>query len=396
MPVAAPPEPKPSRAKRRKRERAPVRGVARFWQRISDGLEAQQLWKQFHSDAHAGYEHYRREVDWEPREGERRVRRAVRIARELSWAVLSKLTPARRVLLLLAIGMSWVGAITLELRGTEFSLDLRGVGFLLLLLLLGLELADRVIMKRDLEIAREIQHWLVPEHPPSIPGLDIAFTTRPANTVAGDFYDAFLRGPGETRLLIAVADVAGKSVPAALLMATFQAGLHACAHDRGGPLDIVQRLNQLSCARSLEGRRFTTAFLAELDLESRSLHYVNAGHNAPVLRRASGANERLELGGLPLGIDPGAAYELGSTHVGDGDFLFVFTDGLVEAMDASNTDYGDPRLLEALGALRAENATNTIRILIEGVDRFTAGVRQYDDITCLALRVAPGAAEAGR
>ena len=397
MPLAAPPEPKPEpkqkpkpkpiRADRRRRLVPPIGAVHRFWQRVSEGLEAQQLWEQFHSEAHASYELYRKEVDWAPREKERGFVRSLRITKELFWAVLSKLSPARRVLLLLALGMSWFGALSVTFRDVSFSFDVRVLGFFMLLLLLGLELADRVTMKRDLEIAREIQHWLVPESPPRVPGLDIAFTTRPANTVAGDYYDAFFRDSSEKRLLIAVADVAGKSVPAAILMATFQAGLHSCAYDREGPVEIAERLNHLACARSLEGRRFTTAFLADLDLGSRSLQYVNAGHNAPVLRRASGAWERLERGGLPLGIDPSARYESGSTRLVNGDLLFIFTDGLVEAMDAAKTEYGDSRMIEALDALRGESAAGTIRALVERVERFAAGMRQYDDITCLAVRV---------
>ena len=393
MPVAAPPEPeqkaKPRVARTRPRKRLvrPIQAVHRFWQRVSEGLEAQQLWEQFHSEAHASYELYRKEVDWAPREKERGFVRSVRLTKELFWAVLSKLSPARRVLLLLALALSFFGALSVTIGDKSISLDLRGLGFFVVLLLLGLELADRVTMKRDLEIAREIQHWLVPESPPRVPGIDIAFTTRPANTVAGDYYDAFFRDSGEKRLLLAVADVAGKSVPAAILMAPFQAGLHSCAYDREGPLEIAERLNQLACARSLEGRRFTTAFLADLDLESLTLRYVNAGHNAPVLRRASGVCERLDRGGLPLGIDPAARYESGSARLATGDLLFIFTDGLVEAMDRSNGEYGDSRMIEALETLRGENAAGTIRASIERVERFAAGMRQYDDITCLALRI---------
>ena len=154
MPVTTPPESTPTIAGRRGRRRP--RGIRRFWQRVSEGLEVQQLWQQFHSDAHAGYELYSQEVDWERREKERGMARAFRIARELSWAFLSKLTPARRILLLIAIGMSWLGEFSMTFKGSEISFDFRGLGFLVLLFLLGLELADRVTMKRDLQIAREI------------------------------------------------------------------------------------------------------------------------------------------------------------------------------------------------------------------------------------------------
>jgi hypothetical protein len=131
-----------------------------------------------------------------------------------------------------------------------------------LLILLALELADRVTMKRDLEIAREIQGWLMPAAAPQLPGVDIAFVTRPANTVAGDYYDAFLLpqssqadGP---RLLVAVADIAGKSVPAALLMATLQASLRTLAALPGNLSELMERLNRYACSQNLGGRRFTT------------------------------------------------------------------------------------------------------------------------------------------
>ena len=152
---------------------------------------------------------------------------------EFLWAILEKLSPARRVLLL-------VGIVFLIFPGGGFShqgkagavevveFDFHFYGGIVLFILLMLEVSDRVVMKRDLEIARDIQSWLLPATPPQVPGLAIAFATRPANTVAGDYYDVFARpatASGETRFLLAVADVAGKSIPAALLMATFQASL---------------------------------------------------------------------------------------------------------------------------------------------------------------------------
>src|SRR5712692_5260962 len=196
-----------------------------FWQRVTEGLQLEDLWTQFKSEARASYGFYSQDVDWEAVNRATQWQRPFYIARALFWALILKLSPARRVLLLLAIAM-------LLFSGMNVRRDFGILGTLTLFLLLVLELADRVTMKRDLVIAREIQQWLVPEAPPAVPGVDIAFATRPANTVAGDYYDAFLRplpsrDSGSQPLLIAVADVAGKSVPAALLMATFQASLRA-------------------------------------------------------------------------------------------------------------------------------------------------------------------------
>ena len=160
--------------------------------------------------------------------------------------------------------------------------DLRLWGGLLMFFLLILEVADRVVMKRDLQIAREIQMWLLPVNPPPVPGMEIAFATRPANTVAGDYYDVFPRpasASANQSYLIAVADVAGKSIPAALLMATFQASLKTLSATPSSLPELVESMNRYACSNSQGGLRFTTAFLAEYEPATRTLTYINAGHN---------------------------------------------------------------------------------------------------------------------
>src|ERR1700683_4169097 len=127
-------------------------------------------------------------------------------------------------------------------------------------------------MKRDVEIAREIQRWLVPRRAPDVPGVDIAFATRPAKTIGGDYFDVFRRA-ADGPLLMAVADVSGKSVPAAMLMATFQGSLRALAGASGTPAEFGRGLNRQVCANSQNGR-FTTAFLAELDPATGALRYL--------------------------------------------------------------------------------------------------------------------------
>ena len=260
-----------------------------------------------------------------------------------------------------------------------------------LLFLLALELADRVTMKRDLEIAREIQHWLVPTVPPQVPGVEIAFISRPANTVGGDYYDAFMRAspgckPDSKRLVVVVADVAGKSVPAALLMATFQASLRTLAEANTSLSELVEGLNRYACAHSLDGRRFTTAFFGELDPETGAFSYVRAGHNAPLLRRASGGLERLETGDLPLGISSDAHFTCGAVTLGPQDLLVIFTDGLVEAVDDAEQEFGEPRVLDVVTSSGGAGAQGTLKNLLSAVDSFVGHARQHDDITCLLLR----------
>ena len=372
-----------------------VKQASSFWQRVSEGISVQQLWRQFVSEARASYGLYSREVEWEPVKGEPGWKRSWRITRTLFWAMMMKLSPARRVFFLIALVLVFLELFNLHLFGWPRELYI-ALAAGSLLFLLALELADRVTMKRDLEIAKEIQRWLVPSVPPVISGLDIAFTTRPANTVAGDYYDAFLRpAPGATsnpaalpsqRLLLVVADVAGKSVPAALLMATFQASLHTLGTASLALPDLVEALNNYACAHSLGGLRFTTAFLADLEPEARALTYVSAGHNAPILRRASGQIERLEAGGLPLGIARGARHNYGNTTLSSGDLLVIFTDGVVEAHNGSGEEYGEPRLLQLLSPPPASSAGDDLRRLMASVDTFVGTARQHDDITCLVLR----------
>ena len=368
-----------------------------FWGRVTEGLEIEQLWGQFRSEAEASYGLYSKDVDWDAIKTERKKwKRPFLGGWALFQTLLMKLTPARRVLLLVAIFLLIVQPEVHWGRG-DFSFALGGLGALILFVLLALELGDRVTMKRDLEIAREIQQWLVPDHPPRIPGVDIAFATRPQNTVAGDYYDAFTRSaPGSDAdpgpLIIAVADVAGKSVPAALLMATFQASLRALSATPATLDEIVAGLERYARAHSLEGRRFTTAFIAEIDPATREMRFVNAGHNDPILLRASGQIERLSTGGPPFGLplftEQEVAYPSGRVKLQPGDLLFIFTDGVVEAVNDSEEEYGEKRLLPCLNsAPSGAPAAEVLRRVMEDVNSFVGYMRQHDDITCLVLRV---------
>src|SRR5580700_1532624 len=337
-------EPKPSLVQR----------LRAFWARLTEGFQLEQLWGQFKSEAQAGYVLYSKDVDWEAIGREKsKFKRILLSGWALFQAILMKLSPARRVLLVFALLLL---AFHPDVRwgNNEVNFDFVGMAALILFMLLALGLADRVTMKRDLEIAREIQQWLVPSEPPQIPGMDIAFATRPQNTVAGDYYDAFLRplpsnGASKPPLLIAVADVAGKSVPAALLMATFQASLRALAATPASLDDIVAGLERYARAHSLEGLRFTTAFLAEINTETREMCYVNCGHNYPILHRTSGEIERLSIGGPPLGTplftENEISYPSGRIQLQAGDLLFIFTDGVVEAVNETGEEYGEARLL---------------------------------------------------
>ena len=368
-----------------------------FWMRVTNGLELNQLWDQFRTDARASYGLYSREIDATPREGVRRGRHFWGIAKQFFWAILEKLSPARRVLLLLALVlMVFNPEFTWTTQGTAhvIGFDFRLLGGLLMFFLLILEVADRVVMKRDLQIAREIQSWLLPANPPPVPSMEIAFATRPANTVAGDYYDVFPR-PGRASAdpasavqsyLIAVADVAGKSIPAALLMATFQASLKTLSVTPSSLAELVKGMNQYACSNSQGGLRFITAFLAEYEPASHTLTYINAGHNQPILRRKAGLVERLDAGGLPLGIRADATYQTGAVTLEGGDWLLIFTDGVVEAVNEPGIEYGEERLISILNAgTQIAPAKMLSRIMVD-LDFFVGTTLQQDDITCLVIK----------
>ena len=380
----------------RKKQVGAVRQLRNFWERVTEGLAVDQLWGQFKSEAQAGYGLYSHDVDWDSiKREERKWKRPLLAAWALFQAMLMKLSPVRRVLLLIALVFVVVNP---EIRGAhgEVSFNLEGMGALILFVLLALELGDRVTMKRDLEIAREIQQWLVPDHPPVISGVDIAFATRPQNTVAGDYFDAFLRAnpsgdPDPHRLMVAVADVAGKSVPAALLMATFQASLRALSSTPSSLEEIVVGLDRYMRAHSLGGQRFTTAFLAQIDPATREMRYINAGHNDPILRRASGQMERLSMGGVPLGLplftEAENLYSSGRVQLQTGDLLFIFTDGVIEAVNDTGEEYGEARLIPCIENAPSETAAETVKRVMSEVNAFVGYARQHDDITCLVLRL---------
>jgi sigma-B regulation protein RsbU (phosphoserine phosphatase) len=368
--------------------------LRRFWQRVTEGMEVAQLWSQFETDARTSYRLYSRDVAAKTPEGLTRRGHNLYVVKEFFWAVLEKLSPARRVLLLVAL-------IMLVFPSSGFSyhdsgndlhvieLDFHFFGGLLMFLLLMLEIADRVVMKRDLHIAREIQTWLLPGTPPQIPGLAIAYTTRPANTVAGDYYDVFPRPgitPEESRVMFAVADVAGKSIPAAMLMATLQASLKTLSTAQVALPELVANMNKYACSNSQGGLRFTTAFLAEYDAARRTFHYINAGHNNPILRRASGLLERLDVGGLPLGIQPDAKYESASVTLAPGDWLIIFTDGLVEAENARQEEYGETRLLSVINSATASTPDEMLKRLMAELDLFVGQTPQHDDVTCMLIK----------
>jgi sigma-B regulation protein RsbU (phosphoserine phosphatase) len=170
-------------------------------------------------------------------------------------------------------------------------------------------------------------------------------------------------------------------------MATFQASLKTLSATQCSLATLVANVNQYACTNSQGGLRFTTAFIAEFDPATRVLNYINAGHNTPILKRTSGEIERLTNGGLPLGILSETSFETGSLVLQPGDWLVIFTDGLVEAENSARDEYGEPRLLEMLKVDSAVTPDDLLRRIMTDLDAFVGTAPQHDDVTCVLVKV---------
>ena len=353
------------------------------WSRLTAGMEIEELWAQFKTEASESSRLYKQDVSERAGGSEQSWKRPFKIFGTLFWSILKKLSPARRLFLLLTMVLAFLSVIGFHFLFLTQELEF-GLAFVGLLILLVLILGDHISMKRDIEIAREIQRWLVPRRAPDVPGLDVAFAARPAKTIGGDFYDAFRR-PTDGPLLIAVADVSGKSVPAAMLMATFQASLRALGSVSGSLAELVRGLNRQVCANS-RNSRFTTAFLAELDPATGDLIYICAGHNPPILKRDNGGFERLKSDNIPFGIELKEDYKTGATRLEPHDLLVIYTDGVTEARNEEREEFGEARLLTLLQIAGAERSALTLSNIMQNLDEFVGAASQHDDITCMVVR----------
>jgi phosphoserine phosphatase RsbU/P len=237
--------------------------------------------------------------------------------------------------------------------------------------------------QRELEEARLIQRGLLPTAMPRIAGLQIAASWQPANGVGGDCFDALPFGPG--RIGLSIADVAGKGVPAALLMSNLQAAVRAFAQDSAGPAAICASVNRLLC-RNMAAGRFVTFCYARIDVAAGRLTYANAGHNPPLLVARDGRVARLQPGGTVLGVFPESAYEQGELAIGSGDRLLFYTDGITESRGAAGDEFDEERLMESALRHRGLGAEEMQAAILADVNAFNAGTYE-DDATLIVAAV---------
>jgi serine phosphatase RsbU (regulator of sigma subunit)/dihydrofolate reductase len=266
---------------------------------------------------------------------------------------------------------------------------------------------SRAKLEREFEIAREVQERLFPQALPNIAGVEMAAHCRPAQAVGGDYYDlidirdgslaAAGHAPGEgttphsgDRLGVAIGDISGKGMSAALLMASLHASLRSQVLSGAGDLGAkMANVNRLLYDAS-DSNRYATLFYAELDCASRTLHYVNGGHNPPaVLRQEDGAWRvfRLGDGGPVIGLLAGAVYKEQTLQLLPADILLAFTDGISEAMNTTDDEWGETRMIAEAQAHADLNAEELLQRFFRAVDAFAVGALQHDDMTIVVLRL---------
>ena len=366
--------------------------AGKFFRAYTQGLTTDELERLFMRDAPEAYRFFAQHIDFRALAHLPWHKRTFAQARLLFLAFTLKLTPARRAIYGMALLATIVGLIELFrsihlwivphpafVPGTMWLL----AGFLLVNLLVILEVADRLSLKNDLEIAREIQQSMLPKAAFAAPCVDAFGMTRPANTVGGDFYDVIPLPDG--RVLVALGDVAGKGSPAALLMALLLAMLRTLVDEGLEPGELVRRLN-VQVMKHGRTTRFITLFLGVFDPLSGHLVYVNAGQNPPLLRQATGGYEQLREGGIALGMFEHAQYRVGSAMLKSGDVLVMYSDGVTEAENSDGQPFDERGLQHVVNGGMTATARELAWGIFEAVERHSQQRRLLDDLTVLVLR----------
>jgi len=381
------------------------------WTRdIARDVTADDLQRLFTHDTREAYRFFSRGLDEERIAREPWWRRILLRTRQVFVAFTLKLSPARRSLYLISLVVAFIGVMKLSRSwgsidipfGTPFfhvamfapqwadgALALL-VCIILVNLLLMLEVADRLSLKGELEVAREIQLAMLPTGTYLAGDAEICGVTRPANTVGGDFYDVLpLADDPDGCVIVTIGDVAGKGSPAALLMALLLAVLRTLVDERLEACALMARLNRQIC-RHTPGSRFITLFYGVYTPATGALRYVNAGQNPPLIRRADGTIERLTGTGIALGMFESSEYEAVDTHIDRGDMLVMYSDGITEAENPAGEPFEESGL-ERFVAERGGTAPATLApAILRAVEAHARDSRFTDDLTVLILSRASG------
>lgn len=380
-----------------------VQQVRDFFETYTRDLRADDLQRVFTRETPEAWHFFSRAIKAEELSHLPWHRRTLEYLRRAFLAFTMRLSPARRLVYGVAVVMALIGLLKLFAGVAQVQVPfipfvvniplpapawapgttwLAG-GFLVLNLLILLEVADRLTLKKDLEVAREIQQAMLPREIYTATGIEAFGVTRPANTVGGDLYDVIRRPDG--RIVFALGDVAGKGSPAALLMALAVAMLRVLVDEGLEPAELATRLNGQVC-RHAPGSRFITIVVGLYDPVSGRIAYVNAGQNPPLLRRASGRIERLTEGGMALGMFEQATYTAGAISLEAGDVLVLFSDGITEAENAAGVAFDDAGLEQIVNQHWWKDLQTLGTSVLKAVEAHATDTKIADDLTVLAVR----------
>ncbi len=238
-------------------------------------------------------------------------------------------------------------------------------------------------LAHELSVASEIQVRLHPATPPAIAGYDLMGISFPCHEVGGDYFDFLQRRDG--RHVIALGDVSGKGISAALLMSSVHAAVRAQCTTALAPHQIVSEINQYIFDNTA-ANRYVTMFYSELDHTTGALTYINGGHNAPMLVRNSGAVERLDCGGFPVGITTEGGYIEGQSHLAPGDVLVIYSDGVTESVNEQDEEFGEQLLIETIQRHRGRSAAGLRDRIDEALQKFVGRAKSVDDLTLVIVK----------
>lgn len=364
---------------------ARLHGMKKFLRDLTDGLEMREVQNTVRRDASRAYGVLTRELQDRP-EPEGFFGRWWHRSRVLFLGLSSKLSPQRRLIFVACLILVVVGTweVRVDLPGDAVGIVGGSLPLLVavagLVLLLALELADRVLVRDELEVARQLQRDLLPDRAPDLDGFSFSFSYRTANTIGGDYYDFLPAADG--RLAIVIGDASGHGIAAGLLMAIANAALKTAIDLDPSPPAVMDLLNR-ALYRSGGPRAFMTVFYGLLDPVTGRLEYACSGHPYPMLRRREGGLVELGSGALPLGLRPSVEPALGHDILAPGDLLVLYTDGVPETLDADGAAFGFEALrreVEAGGGAAEVHASITAAL-----DRFAHGSRIMDDRSLVAI-----------
>jgi len=348
---------------------------------VVEDFKRGQHGRAFKRDLRDIYRFYLSEAERERLAAMRPIKRWFWILWWLLRNLLRRLSPNRRLLLVLAFLVYLIRPVWIDEK-IKIDLDFSRLAFPIVLLVLALELKDKLLARDEIEVARQVQLSLLPKTQPTLPGWELSSATIPANDVGGDLID-YLDG-AQGRLGVALGDVAGKGMGAALLCAKLQATLRALAPGAASLETLGSALNGV-LERSGLDNRYATLFYAELEPGSGEVRYLNAGHN-PALHVADGRIETLAASSLPLGMLPGTAYGRGTARLEANDLVVLYSDGITEATDAKGEEFGLSRLQACVRDVAGLPADRVVRHVLDEVSRFLDHEKPHDDQSLLVLR----------